>query len=100
MQRRGFLFMGLAAACGLASTAVIAPAEAHVGSGMEPILPHANADDAMLDNAAMEQVQYRDPRYGGPRRRRPRCRMVRRRVVFRDRYGRLRERFVTREVCQ
>jgi hypothetical protein len=100
MQRRGFLFMGLAAACGLASAAVIPSAEAHVGNGMEPIVPHADMEHAAMDDGGMEEVQYRDPRYGGPRRRRPRCRIVRRRVVFRDRFGRLRERFVEREVCR
>jgi hypothetical protein len=115
MQRRGFLFMSLATACGLASTAAVSQAEAHVGNGMEPIQPHSGTEHAVMDDAAMdhgemEAVQYRDPRYVDPRyedprygrsrRRRPRCRIVRSRVVYRDRFGRMRERFVDRELCR
>ena len=80
MQRRGFFLAGLA---GLFVAA--APASAKLGNGLE---------------AAPDMVE--PAQYGGPRGRRfrRRCRLVQRRVVFRDRFGRLRERIVEREVCR
>jgi hypothetical protein len=86
-SRRGFVLAGLAAAMGLAAT----PALAKLGHGLEPV---------PLPEAGPEPVQYGPRGYGPPRRRRRRCRIIRERVVFRDRFGRLRERFVEREVCR
>ena len=85
-SRRRFVLAGLSAALGLAAT----PALARLGHGLEP-LP--------LPEAEPEPVQYGPRGYGPPRRRR-RCRIIRERIVFRDRFGRLRERFVEREVCR
>ncbi|HZH46698.1 MAG TPA: hypothetical protein VEY31_08700 [Roseococcus sp.] len=89
--RRRFVLAGLAAALGLAAT----PALAKLGHGLEPApLPDP------LPEAKPEPVQYGPRGYGPPRRRRRRCRIIRERIVFRDRFGRLRERFVEREVCR
>ena len=49
-------------------------------------LPAAAAEDDLF-----VPMQYRRGR---------RCRVVRRRVVFRNRFGRLRERIVTRQICR
>lgn len=86
MNRRGLFLSGLAAALGLAA----APAAAKLGHGLD------------IPADAAEPVQYGPPGYGPPPRRfrRRRCRLVQRRVLFRDRFGRLRERFVKREVCR
>ena len=88
MQRRGFFLTGIAA---MLSAAAV-PAAAKLGHGLEP------APDAV------EPAQYGRPRDfdGGPRGRRfrRRCRIMRRRVTFRDRFGRLRQRIVEREVCR
>jgi hypothetical protein len=85
--RRRFILAGLAAALGLAAT----PALAKLGHGLEPA-------PEPLPETEPEPVQHGPRGYGPPRRRR--CRIIRERIVFRDRFGRLRERFVEREVCR
>lgn len=77
-SRRGFLLGLLAGALPL-SAAAAAPR------------PEPTAPAELLVPA-----QYADP----PPRYRRRCRLVRRRILVRDRWGRARERFVTREVCR
>lgn len=87
MQRRGFFLTGITVLLGVAAV----PAAAKLANGVTPA------------PEPVDLAQYGGPPdFDGPRGRRfrRRCRLVQRRVVFRDRFGRLRERFVEREVCR
>ncbi|MBU8545169.1 MULTISPECIES: hypothetical protein [Roseomonadaceae] len=107
MERRRFLFAGLAGALAAtlggvaaqAATPVIRPA---VTPEPQPAAEPALAREEEVD-ALMQEVQWGPPpgrpRPGrGPRRRR--CWTERRRVAYRDRFGRVRYRMVDRRVCR
>ncbi|NKC30024.1 hypothetical protein [Falsiroseomonas selenitidurans] len=82
MERRHLLLAGLA---GLFAGG----ARARARAALPPAAPDAAGNRA-------QPVQYRPP----PGRRRPRCWIERQRVRFRDRFGRLRLRWVDRRVCR
>jgi hypothetical protein len=98
MDRRRFLFAGLAAATGAALVPTVAAASG-IGAGAAP-LPRTLPDglDGMADEDLLVPAQWGPPPGRGRRRRR--CRIVQRRVAYRDRYGRVRYRLVDREVCR
>jgi hypothetical protein len=98
MDRRRFLFAGLAAAMGAALVPTVAAAGG-IGAAAAP-LARALPDglDGMTDEDLLVPAQWGPP--PGRRRQRRRCRIVQRRVAFRDRYGRVRYRLVNREVCR
>lgn len=101
MERRRFLFAGLAGT--LAATLGGVAAQAATPAMRAPATPQPAAEPAVVReeevDALMEEVQWGPPP-GRGRGRRPRCWIERRRVAFRDRWGRVRHRWVERRVCR
>ncbi|NKE46114.1 hypothetical protein HB662_15110 [Roseomonas frigidaquae] len=106
MERRRFILAGLAGAIAAATIGGAEAATRAISTPSPAPLPEptpearpAVAEQAEVD-ALMQEVQWGPPP-GRPRRgRRPRCWMERRRVAFRDRFGRIRHRWVERRVCR
>ncbi len=103
MERRRFVLAGLAGAIAAATLGTTEAAARAIRPPSPAPVPEAAPARAEQAEALLQEVQWGPPPgrpRGNQRGRRPRCWIERRRVAFRDRFGRIRHRWVERRVCR